>query len=139
MKSRFKIQKGFSALEAIFAIMILSVGFIGYMTLFSQMAKTTETDDMRLRAGHLAGEKMEDLIATKAISGYAGINTGTTTENISYDSYNFTRRTQIQFVDSSDLRTVSALDTGYKSVNVSVSWNYGGLLSVQMMSLISNY
>ncbi len=139
MKFRLKTRSGFSALEAIFAMMLLSFGVVGFMTMFSQMARTTENDDMRLMANHIASEKIEELIATKAVNGYSGINTGTFNENISYDSYQFTRNTHIKYVDSTDLKTESASDTGYKRIDVTVSWNYGTALSAHMMSLVSNY
>lgn len=139
MQCRLKNKKGFSALEAIFAVLILSFGFVGFMSMFSQMAKTTESDDMRLLASRLAGEKIEEIMATKASQNYSGVNVGTQEENINFDNYDFTRSTDIAFVDSSDLKTVVGGDSGYKRIHVTVSWNVGSTQSVRLMGLISNY
>lgn len=131
-----KNNSGFSFIEAIFAMVILSFGFVGIMSLYASMTGNTENDEIKLVASKLAGEKIEQTLSNKATLGYSSINTGLTTDQISYDNYNFQRQTNIDFVDSGDLKTVSASDTGFKRIDVTVNWNDQ---NISVMSLISNH
>ncbi len=134
-----KSEKGFSFIEAIFAMMILSLGFVGIMSLYGMMNGNTENDELKIVASKLASQKIEEVLSNKANVGYANINTGSTTEQLSYDSLNFQRQTNINFVDSSDLKTVSGSDTGFKRIDVTVNWSNGSNQNVSVMSLISNH
>ncbi len=139
MYARKKHQSGFSFIEALFALVILSFGFVGILSLYSMMNSNSSNDELRLVASKLASEKIEQTLATKANLGYVSVNTGTTSENITYDSIAFQRSANINFVDSSDLKTVSGSDTGFKRIDVTVSWNNGSTQNISVMSLISNH
>lgn len=96
-------------------------------------------DEMKLIASKLASEKVEQLLATKASVGYENINTGTSSEQISYDNLSFQRQTVVNYVEGSDLKTVSGSDTGFKRIDVTINWNNGSTQNVSVMSLISNH
>jgi len=134
-----KSGKGFSFIEAIFAMMILSLGFVGIMSLYGMMNGNTENDELKTVASKLASQKIEEILSNKATVGYANINTGLTTDQISYDSLSFQRQTNINFVDSSDLKTISGSDTGFKRIDVTINWSNGSNQNVSVMSLISNH
>lgn len=134
-----KSESGFSFIEAIFSMVILSLGFVGIMSLYANMNGNTENDSMKMVASKLASERIEQIMADKANLGYANINTGSTSDSISYDSLSFTRQTNIQYVNSSDLTTTSASDTGFKRVDVTVNWSNGGNQNVTVTGLVSNY
>lgn len=131
--------QGFSLLEVVFAITILSFGLMGFLTLFSEMVKSTVDDEFSMTGSRLASQKLEEILANKAAQGYTGVPTGSTDENITNGNDAFIRNTSIRWVDPTDLKTPSGSDTGFKRVDVTVSWNSGALQQVQMMSLITNY
>lgn len=137
--TRKKNQHGFSFIEALFALLILSFGFVGILSLHSMMNGNTENDEMKLIASKLASERIEQILASKASLGYSSVNTGSATDEVSYDSLSFQRQTSINYVDSSDLKTVSGSDTGFKRIDVTVNWSNGGTQNVSVMSLISNH
>lgn len=132
-------ENGFTLVEALFAVLLLSFGLLGYLTLFSNLTRHTINDEFALAATHLASEKIEQLIAEKANSGYISVSTGTTNENITYASQEFTRQTQIEWVAGSDLQTSAASDQGYKHIAVTVSWNVGTAQQVRLSSVIADY
>ena len=134
-----KYQRGFSFIEALFALVILSFGFVGILSLYSMMDTNTGNDEMKLIASKLASEKVEQILASKASVGYENISTGTSSEQISYDSLSFQRQTSVNFVIGSDLKTISGSDTGFKRIDVTLNWNNGSSQSVSVMSLISNH
>lgn len=137
--ARKKHQSGFSFIEALFALVILSFGFVGILSLYSTMNGNSSNDELRLVASKLASEKIEQILSTKASGGYSSVNTGLTNDAISYDNLAFDRATNVNFVESSDLKTVSGSDTGFKRVDVTVSWNNGSTQNISVMSLISNH
>jgi len=130
---------GFSLLEVIFAITILSFGMVGFLSLFSEMMRTTTDDEFTMTGSHLAVQKLEEVLADKAAHGYDGISTGSAEETIDYGNQSFLRQTSIRWVESTDLKTGSSEDTGFKRVDVTVSWKGDSPQQVQMMSLITNY
>lgn len=134
-----KSTRGFSFIEALFALVILSFGFVGILSLYSMMDGNSGNDEMKLIASKLASEKVEQLLATKASVGYENINTGTSSEQISYDNLSFQRQTVVNYVEGSDLKTVSGSDTGFKRIDVTINWNNGSTQNVSVMSLISNH
>ncbi len=132
-------RHGFSFIEALFAMLILSFGFVGILSLYSFMNANTENDEIKLVASKLASEKIEEVLANKANLGYSNVNTGTSTDLISYDNLSYSRQTDINYVDSSDLKTISGSDTGFKRIDVTVNWSNGSSQNVSVMSLISNH
>lgn len=132
-------SKGISLLESVVALLILSFGIFAYISLFSQMSTATIEDELASTASRLANQKLEEVLATKANSGYAGVNLGTTTENITYASHAYARQTTISYVDVNDLQTISGSDTGIKRIDVSVSWNDSSTRQIQLTSVVGSY
>lgn len=132
-------SKGFSAIEAIFAILILSFGLMGYLTLFAHLTESTVNDELTLAGTRLASEKIEQLVADKAANGYGSLTIGESTETVPYSSHDFSRQTSIQYVNESDLTTVMVSDTGFKRIDITVSWNIGQTHNVQLTSILSDY
>lgn len=140
MKGNWKIgQGGFSFLEGVFAITLLSFGMVFLLTLFCEMDRATADDEFTLNGSQLASQKIEQILAQKAAGGYASVPLGVAVENIEYNAHAFTRETSVRWVNASDLRTVSEADTGLKRVDVTVQWSNGAGQRVQMMGLVSNY
>lgn len=139
MKGVCKNRQGFSALEALFAVMLLGLGFYGFLTMFSNTTSDTINDEYALVASRLASEKIEQLVANKASTGYASISNGTFAENVNHNSQSFTRKTVIRYVDAGDLTTTSVADTGYKRVDVDVEWDAGTTQNVSFSTLLTDY
>jgi len=132
-------EKGFSFLEALFALLILSLGVVGFLSVFAQMLHSAAEDEFTFAASQLAGEKLEQILAAKAAAGYDAIPNAPTTEELNIGTHAFTRVTSVKWVDPSDLTSASGEETGYKRVDITVSWSSGEIKQVQMTGLISNY
>ncbi len=120
-------SKGFTILDLIFSIVILSIGFAGLARIFSSALNPSGTaggtgQPMIVSATNLEQEKLEKIIADKAYSGYSAITSvNYPSEDLTSLGYpGWTRTTTIQYVQS-DLTTTSASDVGYKKVTVTVT------------------
>ncbi len=131
--------KGFSTFDTLLGVLILSFGLIGFIALFSQLNRQSAHDELTLVATNLASEKLEQSMAVKANSGYSAVTNGTTTESIPYASHTYSRQTVINWVEATDLNTVSASETGYKKIKVTVSWSAGTAQSLKLSSHLTNY
>lgn len=95
-----------------------------------------------MEAVFLAQDKMEEIMAKKAASGYSAVSTAnfpTAAENIIRNGATaFTRTTTITEVAESDFTTVS-VGSGYKKVVVTVAWSSGGGGSRYLQTIFANY
>ncbi len=134
---------GFSVIEALIAMAVLSFGMVSLMTIFAQVTRSSMDDELMAVASRLASQKIEEVLATKAAggtSGYSNISTGTVADNVTYDSMPYTRTTDIYWVAANgNFQTVSQSDTGLKRIDVTVSWDNGSSQSLRLSSLISSY
>lgn len=129
--------KGFSLLEAIIAIFILSVGVLTALYMFPLAAKTVDSSKAMLSAGLLAQEKIEEISALS----YDELIIGNVVEPaFAPPLQNFYRETSISYVDPlSGLLEVSQ-DTGLKKVEIAVFWQSsltGGLKNVKISTIAS--
>ncbi len=138
-RALLRSRKGISFIESILALLILSLGIFAYISLFAEMSTATIEDELASTASRLANQKLEEVLATKANLGYAQVNLGTTTENITYANHAYVRQTSINYVSVSDLQTLSGSDTGIKKVDVTVSWSDRSTRQIQLTSVVANY
>src|SRR3990167_4814546 len=124
----FKNDKGFTFIEAILVMVVLSGGLFGVMHLFHQNVATAEDRKLVLVATLLAQEKLEAMTADKEFNLYASINSTnypSSSEDLTSLGYpGFNRATTIQEVNPVDLSSTQA-GSGYKKITVSVSWTGG--------------
>ncbi|MFC1612940.1 hypothetical protein ACFL23_01275 [Patescibacteria group bacterium] len=122
MNLSYKNKIGFSIIEILIGISILTIGIFGVVKMFPyglQISKYAENNTLGVMAGQ---EKMENTIS----AGYENIGTGIIeakhkiTSGSFGDTYNFFRETEVIFVDA-DLND-SVADTGMKKITVEVSW-----------------
>ncbi|MBU4484142.1 prepilin-type N-terminal cleavage/methylation domain-containing protein [bacterium] len=122
-------KKGFTIIEVLLTIVILSVGLFGLMILFNNASRGAIESDLEIMASNLAREKLEELISVKAdVNGYDSLSCGTTTNTVSLGVspgpvYAFTQEVTIEDV-LSDLETddEDPNDTGIKRIDVKMSW-----------------
>lgn len=111
-------QKGVSFLEAIVAIFIFTVGFVGLLQVFIFSFGVEISNQRQSQATFLAEEKIENLLALP----YEDVTTGFFLENTLPDpSEKFSRKTTIIFLDNALQQ--SLVDNGLKKITVEVSWN----------------
>ena len=138
-KSANKI-KGFSLIEAMIAIVILTVAILSLAQVFPRVMKISRSAEMATVAANLSQAKIEEMFYTD----YDNITVGIieAKHRLSADSanpfYQYQRQTVANYVDSS--LNNSASDTGMKKITVTTYW-YSPMLSLEksqeMIILIS--
>src|SRR3989338_1758963 len=94
-------NKGFTLIEGVLSILIIGVGLIGVLYVFSGSTKSSLQADQIAVAQNLAEEKLETIIADKANTNYT-----TVINNINSGAYNdgpifniYTRTTTRSFIN----------------------------------------
>lgn len=120
--------KGFTLVESVLVLALLSFGLLGIVGLFQKNVDRAGEREFLLEATMLAQDKLEILITAKKYNLYSSIdatNYPSTPEDLSSAGYaGFTRVTTIQEVSEIDLSTPQA-GSGYKKITVTVSWTGG--------------
>lgn len=142
LKNRFKRvrnEKGITLLESVLGIMILAVGYLGLLPMMTNATAKTLNNDKYVIGSYLANDKMESIIADKNFKGYASV-TGANypNENLNSSNPGYTRKTTITEVSKADLATPSA-GSGYKKVEVQVTWGTTGADQYVLTTLVTNY
>jgi type IV pilus modification protein PilV len=118
-------EKGFSLIEVLTAMVILSVGMLGTAALISGIIRGNQTSRNVTTATTLAQDKMEQIVK----AGYSGISSSTATETEDYNSItnydNFRRVTDITVCPDDGVGTDCNGWPKMKIVAVSVSWQTG--------------
>lgn len=128
-------HKGFTLVEAILTLSLLSAGILGLLSLFQQNVGRSDEMEQTLVASLLAQERLEQIIHDKKYQGYLFI-VGTNypaSENLASQGYpGYTRTTTIQEVSGSDL-TSPQNGSGYKRITVSVAVTGGPTSTFQTL------
>jgi len=112
------MQKGFTILETMVAILILTIGIIAVLQLFPLCSNIQKSNEMESQAIFLAQEKMEKEI----LKTYENIQVGTIIEDSLASPYErFSRETKITYVDS-NIEEIG-LDMGLKKIEIIVQWS----------------
>lgn len=125
-----KTPKGFTLIELIMSVIIISICIIPVAVMFQQAMHGSVEAKVLTVANALAEEKMEEILRL----GYANVTnqSGTFT---GFSDYSF--QVTVNYANSSDLNTPVANATGYRSVEVGVA--HGGIQPVALRSLVTNY
>jgi hypothetical protein len=96
--------------------------------------------DINLMATFLARERLEQLIKDKVNNGYDSVVNAsyTTTSTASVGNHFFTRSFNIYEVNRSDL-TTPLNGSGYKRIDMTVSWGTSAQQSVTLSTLLADY
>ncbi len=126
-------QKGFTLIETIITLVVLSIAAVGVLSVFSSGMKGS-TDPLLLSQGlHLAQEKMEETKVLQRAGGFPAVVAGSGTFPAPFNAYSW-----VCAVDCVDAALNPAPCTEYKRVTVTVSWN-SGAESLSLVTLITNY
>lgn len=82
-------QAGFTLIEAILVILLLSISSVAILSQFSQASKAWFVDEDLQIATQLVQERSEGILATRRNTGYASVAVGTVNDTLtgSYASY----------------------------------------------------
>lgn len=118
-------ERGFSLVEMIIAMAVLSVAFFGLMRAFPLGISMNTSSKNETKASYLAQEKIENLFS----QGYNNIATGTIESkhrlsgDPSEDLYYYQRETEVIWIDG-DLNPTSS-DSGMKRIDTTVYYPEG--------------
>ena len=131
-------HSGFSQVEIVITILVISIVILGIITTFSTIGKGLITGKTRTIANNLAQEKIEVLknvsysrLLTTSESdlttyGYDNTNTDYTPETLNVGDANYTRYTTVWKAEESgtEISTMSptATDQGIKKIKIEVKW-----------------
>ena len=134
-----KPSLGFTLIELLLTIVVISVGLLGIMALFENASRGAMLADLNVVGASLAHEKLELIVIDKVRNGYALLgDPAYSDETFSGDLSVYTRRTVITEVSGSDFQTPAA-GSGYKKVNVTVSWGAEASQRISVSTVLSNY
>ena len=112
------MNKGFTILETMVAILILTIGIIAVLQVFPLCSNIQKSNEMENQAIFLAQERMEQEI----FKTYENIEVGIIIEDPVSSFYErFTRETRITYLNP-DMGEIGS-DSGFKKVEITVQWN----------------
>lgn len=112
---------GFTLVEAILSLVVLGIALVALMNLFAQAAERHTLPDEVVASG-LAAAKMEEVIANRAVQGWAAFTASPTTYQV-VDTTNFPNyqwMVEVVNVQKSNFNSVVGSNTGYKRITVFV-------------------
>lgn len=138
-KKTLSNQKGFTFIEAILTSVLLSMGLMGGFAMMENATAHSLNNDFLVMGSQLANEKIEEIIADKTFQGYSVVTDAVYPDESLLAPYSgFSRSVSVQEVSSTDLTTPEA-GSGYKRVDVTVSWGSAPGEQVEVSTMLSNY
>lgn len=126
------MNKGFTLLEAIIAILILTVGLVAILQVFP-IGFGMEISNRRETLGTMLGQEKIEEINSKS---YRDIEVITQIEDPLPSPFEkFSRETKVNYVDA-NLQTTTT-DTGLKKIEVKVSWDSPLWLEKESVKIIT--
>lgn len=129
-------RRGFSLIEAVFVMALIGIAFFGFGFLFGNIDQQALKADLTIMATKLAKEEMERVIQVKADSGYAAVQS-IASAPVTNGAWTFTRRVDTSWVNPADMAN-SGAETGYKRVDIVVSWGAQAGESITLTTLVTN-
>lgn len=141
-------HRGFTLIEAVLSLGILSIGLLGVIYAFHGMGESSVLADQTVIASNIARGAIDKVIAKRDTSGYAAalasIVGGTFNQNpvTNYPPYILSVAAYEVDPDKDVGATDDFLDaspgSGYSRVTVTVTWN-NGRNSMNLVTIIANY
>lgn len=134
-----KDNRGFTIIELVFTIVIISLSLIGVMTLFENATRGALQADLNYIAVKLAHEKLEWVVMDKVRIGYATLNQTLYPNETFTGSFSpYTRSTTVAEVSGADMVTATP-GSGYKRIEVTVSWGAGASKRITVPTILADY
>lgn len=127
-------RKGFTLIETVIAMTVLSMGLFGTMKVFQDSVGTSLDSHLTVIASALAREQLEKMVFDKEMNGFDFIEMANyqATESFAGPFAPFTRTVAIQKVDGNDL-TTARITSDYKRIMVTVTWTGGGFVRLETL------
>ena len=134
------IKKGFSFLDVVISITILTVMVIALVAALNQVIKGVQKSKNKTNATNLAQSKIEEEKNKIINTSWSGVSTGTSTETMNLNNKTFTRQTTTAyFTESSGNLTESATATDLIRILVTITWTEGtDTKTLTMTNFVSN-
>jgi len=134
-----KRERGFTLIEAVLIMVVIGATFFAFGYLFGNLSQEALQTDLTIVAAKLSREKMEEWVGLKADGGALGYQSVVTQapQTIVVGNWSFARAINVSYVNSADL-SPSAVNTGYKKVDVTTSWGADLGESVTLTTLITD-
>lgn len=136
-----KNQNGFSLIEAIIVIIVISIGAIGVLSVFITGMKDSGNPIVTIQAVELGQGELDQTIGNKKAGGFAALPTGTglacTTAAIMPAGYACIR--DICYVPSANLNDTSACGTSTNYKRVEVKITHAAIGTATTVTLLTNY
>lgn len=131
---------GFTLIEVILTIVIISTGLFGMMILFNTVSRGAGEAELSIQATYLARERLEGVIADKVSLGYDGVSSASypISEQVQIGNRYYTRELSIYEVSGSDLTTPS-VNSGYKKIDIVVKWGSKPTQKIKIATLVTRY
>jgi len=123
MAQRLRNERGFTLVEAILTLVVLGIALVPLVNLFARASERNNLPYEVVGAG-LAAAKMEELIANRAVQGWAGFTASPTTyqtvDATNFPSYQW--KVEVDKVAQNDFNQVlgAGANTRYKRITVFV-------------------
>lgn len=128
-------SKGFTIIELIISIFILTVGISAVLYMFPLGTQVQKSSQMATVAIQLSQGKMEEIISKS----YSEIVPGTVEEDYGFDSdfNSYRRQTEISYFDPENPQIVPGSDLGIKKIQVTVFWRSPLEISEKEIKLVT--
>ena len=139
-KNIIKNTFGFSLIEAILGMSILSVGLLGGMIVLQNAVMNTVNNDCNTVAVNLARDKMEEILADKKFLGFVYVSDASNypTEQLTGNYSGYQREIVITEVNKNNLNLPQA-GSGLSRIEVYVRWGTGYDHEVFVSTLLASY
>ncbi len=135
----YKQKAGFTLIEVLLVVVIMSVSLVGIMQLFTNATRGALEADLNVVASNLIRERMEEIVSHKVDGGYAALSQlNYPQENFADDFSIYTRTTAITEVSAADFSS-EELGSGFKLVTVTVNWGAAGNQQLAVSTLLTDY
>lgn len=133
-------HQGFTLVELVLTLTLISVGLFGLLTTFEAANRGAIQGQVHQAAIYLGQERLESITADKRFRGYGFIVAGNypPTENVPVGTHRYTRILSIREVSGADLSTTME-DSGYKRIDVTVSWGVGIQNQIVLSMILGDY
>ncbi len=131
---------GFTLIEIVLTIVIISVGLFGMMGLFSNVTRGALEGDINIMAVYLARDRLERLVADKVYLTYDNVVNSryVTSEPVLLGINNFVREFNIYEVSKTDILTPQ-LNSGFKRIDMTVRWGPDATQTITESTLLTKY
>lgn len=131
---------GFTLIELVLTLVLISGGLFGLLATFDAANRGAVQGQVYQAALYLGQERLETMTADKRFRGYGYIVGANypAAENVTVGAYQYTRLVSIREVSGADFTTAMA-DSGYKRIDVTLSWGVGPQNQLVLSAVLGNY